>query len=63
MSFASWFQNLRDTIYFIHLHGWSEYQKARERYDKHQDAIANKKARYTKAGEIALHRAIKKAKR
>jgi membrane-bound lytic murein transglycosylase B len=41
-----------ETIQYIRLHGWAEYRKARERYDKHQNAIQNIESRYSKVREI-----------
>jgi len=40
------------TILYIKNNGWAEYKKARARYDKHQEALKNIEARYSKVGEI-----------
>ena len=53
-----YFTLLYDTLQYIRLHGWAEYRKARERYDRHQEALKNKEARYTKKGEIERSRQI-----
>jgi len=51
------------TIQYIMEHGWTEYKAARKRYDKHQDAIKNIEARYSKVGEIKRANQMMKSRR
>lgn len=62
-SVLDWFQLVYDTIQYIRLNGWAEYRKARERYDKHQEALKNRSYKYSKVGEIKMRNEIAKKKR
>jgi hypothetical protein len=61
-----YFKHLYDTVQYIRINGWKEYCLARERYDRHQKALDDRKYKYTRAGEIARNkkriREIKRAK-
>lgn len=55
------FSQLIEAIRYIRKHGWSEYCKARERYDRlHVD---KKDYTYSKVGEIKQSNAIRKSKK
>ncbi|MFA5378837.1 MAG: hypothetical protein WC455_24000 [Dehalococcoidia bacterium] len=58
-----YFKHWWDTIEYIQEHGWKEYRKARERYDKHQETIKNIQSRYTKKGEIKMANRMSKTRK
>jgi hypothetical protein len=52
-----------DTPAYIYIHGWKEYRLARQRYDRHQEAVKNIESRYSKVGEIKMRNRMAKKKR
>ena len=63
MGIANFFYNIWDTISYIRKYGWAEYKLARKRYDKHQEALDNRDAKYSKVKAIKMANLAKKARK